>query len=48
MLYLKGLMKIQEYLKNPDVVEVQWEIFDLGWDISHNHNKKNKFQAKFL
>lgn len=49
MLYLKGLLKIQEYLKGPEAVLAQWEIFDLDWDITRNDKKKkNKYPSKFL
>ena len=45
MLYLKGLMGVQEYLKNSDIAEVEWRVFDLDWDISEN-KAKGKFKVR--
>lgn len=49
MLYLKGLMGVQEYLKNSDVGEIEWGVFDLNWDISNNKtSNKPKSHARLL
>lgn len=49
MLYLKGLVGVQQYLKSGENVEIECNIFNLDWDISKNSIKnKNKFQAKMM
>ena len=41
MLYLKGLMRIQEYLEQKDNEECQWDVFHLNWDISKSEKGRN-------
>ena len=49
MLYLKGLLGIQEYLQSPDNQQVlECNIFNMDWDISKKAKNKSKLQNKLL